>query len=365
MILLNKTRLAFSVFIAFFIIFFSIVYPELSKAALLEGITLCTDQLLLAIFPFLIVAQMLVFSGAITPIGYLLNPLAKILGFKNKNVGGIILLQLVGGFTPAVNALAQAVRAQKLTSEQGARLLPAIVCMGPSFIILAVGVGHFGNSLIGYYLFISQILACWFVSLVLKITLPTTDFTQASENIKINELQNPQSSTPFSSMISDSFFAFLRLCSVVIFMRFFSTGLYQILPAEIHYLPAFLLEITSGTAILAQSGPYSTYLVCICLSLQGLSILMQVSALVPQSVSLKYLYLSRIIHLPISLFILWLLLRIPNAQTVYNSFSPRLITMQRISTEQAILIFIVCIFTTYHLQKILLVKSQIFTNNKK
>ena len=106
--------------------------PAACAQALREGLALCGGPLLLSLFPFLIVSTLLVRSGGGEVLGGFLRPAARLAGARAPCAGGVLLMGLVGGFAPAANAAAQAVRTGRLSPQEAASLLPACICSGPS-----------------------------------------------------------------------------------------------------------------------------------------------------------------------------------------------------------------------------------------
>ena len=76
-----------------------------------------------------------------------------------------------------------------------------------------------------------------------------------------------------------------------------------ILPPAWGFLPAMLLEVSSGCDLASRTGLWASPLCCAALSLQGASVLLQVRSLCSAEVSLKPLLAARILHLPLSLSI--------------------------------------------------------------
>ena len=99
--------------------------PTACAQALRQGLVLCGGPLLLSLFPFLIVSTLMVRSGGGDLLGRLLAPAARLAGASSPCAGGVLLMGLSGGFAPAANAAAQAVRAGQLDAREAACLLPA------------------------------------------------------------------------------------------------------------------------------------------------------------------------------------------------------------------------------------------------
>ena len=69
-----------------------------------------------------------------------------------------------------------------------------------------------------------------------------------------------------------------------------------------------LLEVCSGCDLASRTGRWGSLLCCAALSVQGLSVLLQVRTICPPEMTLRPLYLARMLHLPLSLALFYLLL---------------------------------------------------------
>lgn len=96
------------VFLAFLTAFLPFAVPQACAQSLGDALALCGGSLLLALFPFLIVSSLLVQCGAAEPLGAVLRPAARLMGFRARCSGGILLIGLLGGFAPAANEIGRA-----------------------------------------------------------------------------------------------------------------------------------------------------------------------------------------------------------------------------------------------------------------
>ena len=92
-------------------------------------------------------------------------------------------------------------------------------------------------------------------------------------------------------------------------------------------------------------------LCCATLSVQGLSVLMQVRTICPSEMTLRPLYRARLFHLPLSLLIFYLLLP-QRAQETFSSLG-RVTTMRRLPPDCALLVFLGCCFVVCELSRVL------------
>jgi spore maturation protein SpmB len=319
--------------------------PDACQNAALEALVLCGRQLLPALFPFLVVSALIVSTGTASALGFFLRPAARLLG-QPKSASGVLLIGLVGGFAPAAAAVAGLYRRGELDAQQAARLLPAAICSGPSFVILACGSGMLGSEMLGLLIFISQIAACFVCGIVQRLcSRPKKSLSDGMPAAR----PNPQDAAPAQPeppslyrAISDSVLIFLRLCGFVIYFRFLAGGLSAFLPARLACIPTMVCEVSSGCAAASQLGENAAYWCCAVLSLQSFSVLMQVRSILPAEISVRPLLAMRAVHLPLSLLGLRLMLAFLPAQAVYNSLAPRVIALPRCPLDTAFWMFCGC-----------------------
>lgn len=310
--------------------------PQACAEALAAALRLCGGSLLLALFPFLIVSTLLVQCGAAELLGVLLRPAAWAMGFRAPCSGGILLIGLLGGFAPAANAVAEAWRGGRISREEAAALLPACICSGPSFVILSVGAGMLDSLELGVRLFAAQVLAGYLTAGVLYRAS-----RKRSAPPRPEESGAPGEPPQLYRVISDAVMTYLRLCGFILYFRFLAGGLGALLPAQAAVLPAILLEVCSGCGLAAQTGRWASLWCCAALSLQGASVLMQVRTICPKEISFGPLLAARVLHLPLSLLLFRLLLPQGTAE-VFNTLCARVVTMQRVPADCALLVFFGC-----------------------
>lgn len=142
--------------------------PEACAQALREGLTLCSGPLLLSLYPFLVVSALLIQCPLGDVLALPFRSVAWLVGVYAPCAARVLLVGFLGGFAPAANASAEAVRSGQMTPEEADRLLPACVCSGPSFVILTVGQTLLGSTEVGVLLFLAQITANYLCAALLS-----------------------------------------------------------------------------------------------------------------------------------------------------------------------------------------------------
>jgi hypothetical protein len=240
----------------------------------------------------------------------------------------------LGGFAPAAVAASEAVRTGQLTSRQASALLPACVCSGPSFVILTVGQQMLGSRAVGVRLFAAQLLAGYLTAALLcRMQGGAGQAPPAQgETIPLPALD---------AVIAQAAVTYLKLCGFVLYFRLLAAGCGALLPQPWAALPAMLLEVCSGCDQAARTGLWASTLCCAALSVQGVSVLLQVRTICPPEMTLRPLYRARMLHLPLSLALFYLLL--PGGEAdVFSTLPARVLLMRRVPPDCALLVFAVC-----------------------
>ena len=313
--------------------------PQTCADALRQGLALCGGPLLVSLFPFLVVSALIMRSGAGEVLGVLLWPVVRCIGLRSRSAGSVLLIGLVGGFAPAAAAAAEAVRSRELTPQEASALLPACICSGPSFVILTVGEQLLGSRTAGVCLFAAQVLAGWLTAALLCRVCGRPKPLPAP--LAATQTEPPPA---LDSILAQAAVTYLKLCGFVLYFRLLAAGCGLLLPTALAPFPAMLLEVCSGCDYAARIGLWASGLCCAALSVQGASVLLQVRTLCPPEVSLRPLLWGRLLHLPLSLALFYLGLP-QSAVESFNTLCARVVPMQRVPTDCALLVFAVCCIT--------------------
>ena len=203
-----------------------------------------------------------------------------------------------------------------------------------------------GSAELGVLLFLAQV-AAGYLSAALLARLGGTPGSRTHPAV-------PTASQPLrlDGIIAQAAQTYLKLCGFVLFFRMLAAGAGKVLPSGAGVLCAMLLEVCSGCDLAAKSGRFASMLCCAALSVQGLSVLMQVRTICPPEMTLRPLYRARLLHLPLSLLIFYLLLP-QRAQETFSTLCGRVTTMRRLPPDCALLVFLGCCFAVCELSRVL------------
>ena len=188
--------------------------PEACAQALREGLTLCSGPLLLSLYPFLVVSALLIQCPLGDVLALPFRPVAWLVGVYAPCAARVLLVGFLGGFAPAANASAEAVRSGQMTPEEADRLLPACVCSGPSFVILTVGQTLLGSTEVGVLLFLAQITANYLCAALLS-RLSRTNRNEKRRSPRPKQQEMPQ--LRLDGILAQSTLTYLklRLCALL------------------------------------------------------------------------------------------------------------------------------------------------------
>lgn len=263
------------------------LYPAESAAGARQGLVLCRDLLIPALFPFFVLSSLLIATGTV---GRLVRPLTVVtrplLGIGEAGTAAL-LLGLVGGYPVGLRTLAELKQREECRDREARRT--ALLCnsCGPAFFLGAAGTGVFGSRQAGVLLLCANVSALLLLGLALRVIWGSAED---------GERYVRQDYTPLSELLPDcvrgSFSSVLGVCGYVILFSVLSsladcTGLLMLCQQMLEplfpgpdgetltkSLSVGLLEISTGTAVLrdARSAEAALPLAAFLLGWGGLSV---------------------------------------------------------------------------------------------
>ena len=280
------------------------VRPQESVQGALDGLSMCARQVIPALFPLMVLSQLLLTSGAAAMFAFPLRAYTRVLGVCSPSAGSAVALGWLGGFACGAQQIGSLRRQEVITRRDAELLLCCTIGSGPAFVVNAVGTLMLGSTLCGALLLTSLLAANLVTGTVMSRILKCGSHPDA--------LPRSPVPTSFPGAVRSAAEAMLTLCGFVVFFSFASRVFFPPQsPFFLRWAAAALLEVTNACRTAAISGGSARVaLCCLSLSLLGASVLFQIRSLLPDDVRLSPLVLSRLIHAPVSLACLALLLRI-------------------------------------------------------
>ncbi len=147
-----------------------VLFCRTNIGAAKDGLILWATAVIPSLFPFFVATEMLSHTNIIYYMGKLLNPIMRpLFGVPGEGAFAFIM-GLISGYPVGAKIVSNFMEQGICTKEEAERMIAFTNNSGPLFIIGTVGISLFGNSGIGVLLFITHILACISVGIILNLT---------------------------------------------------------------------------------------------------------------------------------------------------------------------------------------------------
>ena len=186
--------------------------PQAAAQGFADGARLCVGSLLPALFPFMVVCELLV--GMALPKA-LLRPQARLLGLQSEDTAAALLASWLGGYAVCARLTAQLRAAGRISARDAALLMMLGCCSGPGFVVGYIGGLLLGSTSLGALLYAGQLAANLLAAGLCLPMLPKADAHGVREVPCKKEKQEISLPTAISSAASTC----LDLCGCVIFFR--------------------------------------------------------------------------------------------------------------------------------------------------
>ena len=314
------------------------------------GLDCCARQVIPALFPFFVVSALIAASPLARWLGLALWPYTRFgLGIRDSRAATALLLAWLGGFAVAARVVAQMYSEGVVDRRQAQLLLVCGVGSGPAFVINTVGCLLLGSPQLGWCIFAALLLADLAAGLLARLLLPAANETPCGAAPSTGRTAD----VSFVAAVQGAVQSMLTVCGFVVFFSFLTGSLGSFLPPDgpVRAVLAALLEVTGGCVQASGLGrAAAVYGCCAALSIQSLSVLLQVRALLGGGIPLAPLIAARPVHLVLSLGALRLILGlVPGAFAAAAGLGGRLILRSRTAPDAALLLFALCCVVLYRI----------------
>lgn len=233
-------------------------------AAVSQGLTLCIQVLLPSLFPFFVLSNLLILSGAAEKLAPLFHRFMKRFFNLPGSCAPVLLLGAVGGYPVGAKTISALYQQRLCTREEALRALRFCNNAGPAFLIGSIGGGLLNDTRLGVRLYLTHLLAAILVGLLGKKSGPIHTVKQVNCSSKSRAQTSFVSN--FLQAVTQSFDAFGNVCAFVIFFavlmgilqkNMLFSALCNLLPGAKNLWSGMLcgmLEVTSGASQLAAAN---------------------------------------------------------------------------------------------------------------
>lgn len=302
-----------------------VIFSKSNLTAAKNGLILWANNVVPSLLPFFIATELLGYTNVVNKLGKLLNPIMRPI-FNVPGVGSYALLMgIISGYPTGAKIVCNLKEQGLLTDVESERLLAFTNNSGPLFILGTVGVSLFGNTLIGFLLLLTHILACISVGILFRFWKKNKNSNFSNLKININnnkqlvnfsnlgEVLGKSITSSISTVVMIGGFVVLfsvilsilknsniiELLAHIIFPFFRLFGI-----QDFNFCTSFIsgfLELTNGvmsiSTIPCKNISINIILTSFLLGFAGISILLQVYSIIAKSnISIKPYIVGKLLH---------------------------------------------------------------------
>lgn len=143
-------------------------WPEEVRSGVEDGITLCLRSAIPSLFPFFVVSSLLVDLGFAQALGRRLEGLMQPLFHVRGAGAAALVLGFLGGYPVGASTAASLYTQGILSREEAQKLLSFCNNCSPAFAVNILGLGVFGSSRTGLFLYLIHVLSALLTGLLLR-----------------------------------------------------------------------------------------------------------------------------------------------------------------------------------------------------
>ena len=272
-------------------------YPADCAAAARQGLSLCLETVLPALFPFFVLSSLCVSGGMADILARTLEGWMRPLFALSGAGAGALALGLLGGYPVGARTVSELLQRGALPRAEAERLLAFCNNAGPGFVLGICGAAVFGSTRAGLYLYLVHVLASLLTGILLCRLSPAPRRSCTPRSVP--QVRHPAVSFP--AAVSSSFTAVWGVCGFVVLFMVLLRLLTLLLPsgaARSPWYPLLLgaIELTNG-ALALQNDRMGFVLCAVLLGWGGLSVHAQtLSVLGGNDLSLRYYWCGKLLH---------------------------------------------------------------------
>lgn len=290
-----------------------LTHPQTAAQGAREGLALCAEVVIPALFPFLALSSMAVSLGAAGLLGRLLRPLVRPLFRMGEGGASALALGLMGGYPVGAQTVRELWEQGKCAQTEAERALAFCNNCGPAFVLGAAGAGVFHSPAMGALLLAGQWLGTCSVGLAVRWFGAGGESRGAPSGTEQVSLAGA-----LTRGIHKGLLAVGNVCAYTVFFRVVVRLLEETGAASVfsglpngEALFTGLLDLTGGVSGISAAEPLAAELAAFLMGFGGLSVLCQSVAVLEESgLRLWPLLVGKLLHGVFAAFWTHLLLRL-------------------------------------------------------
>lgn len=257
-----------------------ILFPRQASAAIKDGLVLCGQTIVPAMFPYFILSDLFISLGSADTLGRRLeNFMIKVFRVSG-NGAAPLLLGLIGGYPMGAKTTAALYRAEMLTKSDAEKLLFFTCNAGPAFLVGVVGGALFRSAAAGLTLYGIHVLSALLCGLLISAKEVAPSRRHSGK---------PPVSLSFPNAlvraVTESIHTTLHVCGYILLFSVFISIQKALIPGTSGFLLG-ITELSSGCDALAKSDllwPIKFTLISATVSFGGLCVMMQTMSVLSET----------------------------------------------------------------------------------
>ncbi|MBR2371071.1 MAG: hypothetical protein IKA82_03515 [Clostridia bacterium] len=279
-----------------------------------NGLLLCARTVIPSLFPFMVISEIIVSSGAGEYVGSLVAKPARWLFNISPSGACAVFLGAVCGFPVGARSAVQALDNGFIDKTECAHLLTFSNNPSSAFIISAVGASLLGNRTLGLVLWLLTVITSLICGFVMRLILYRTSRAKPKVTTKAHTVSGVST---FTKALTSSTGAMLTVCAYVVFFSAFigalGSALETVTPSPtVKALLFSFFELSSGASLCSElEGGASLPALAAALGWSGISVHCQIITVCEgRGVSFRPYFFAKLLQALLSLVGMLLLLHI-------------------------------------------------------
>ncbi len=331
------------------VLLLTFAYSDAVIEAMKTGMALCTKTVIPALFPFLVISELLVSSGATNVIGrFFAKPLGALFSLS-RHGASVVLLGMLCGFPIGIKSAISLYRQGKISRAELLHL--STFCNNPSsaFLISAVGGTLFGSALFGVLLYLTHIISSFIIGFAGRFYFEKAKCESAYAVCSENKKERHAGFvSAFTNAVRQSAEGMLFICAFVVFFSAVLGALRVLcdnfaLPELFRVLLFGAFEMTSGISAASRLPTAAAIPVCAAIGgWSGLSVHFQfIGVCRDTELELQPYFVSRFAYILLNMGIIELLVYIFKDKLVFSPPESINSFFERTASPEAVAILVI------------------------
>ncbi|MBR6696339.1 MAG: hypothetical protein IKL70_08010 [Oscillospiraceae bacterium] len=269
----------------------TLIYSEKISSAIINSVERCIKVVIPSLFAFMVISSVIIKSGLHKYFSRPFRLISRYILHINENLFSVFLMSFTGGYPVGAKNLAELYDNNEISKKEAERMLSFCYMPSPAF-VMGISSVLYSSKKAGIIIYLSIAVSTILFAVISGFFAKVQYDNKSEYKIKI-------SSETIISSVESSAVSLFKICIMIIFSSVI-IAFVDILFSEIgvneniSVITNSLIEITTLTDFKKDIFRFLPFITAL-FSFGGISVIMQIKAIVKDRFSLKYFFISRII----------------------------------------------------------------------